>query len=109
LGLLICWPFSASAQFSWDDEPVAGDADPFEALLKTSAVGPLGDVVKPVLPTLRPFTATPLEDSAAVDELVESCGLKPEVARIYRASAIAKDDEDCPQYRLAILWLTIDI
>jgi hypothetical protein len=99
LGLLISGPFTASAQFSWDDEPArAGDADPFEALLKTSAVDPLGNVVKPVLPTLRPFTATPVEDNAAVEDLTESCGLEPEVARAYRASANAEDDGDCPQY-----------
>jgi hypothetical protein len=98
LGLLISWPFSASAQFSWDDEPArAGDADPFETLLKTSAVDPLGDVVKPVLPTLRPLTATS-EDDSAVEDLTESCGLEPEVARVYRAAKIAKDDGDCPQY-----------
>jgi hypothetical protein len=92
-------PLSASAQFSWDDEPVrAGDSDPFQALLKTSDVDPLGDVMVPVLPTLRSLTATPVEDNSEVEDLTSSCGLEPEVARAYRAAAIADDDGDCPQY-----------
>ena len=92
-------PVCASAQYSWEDEPArAGDADPFEALLKTSAVDPLGDVVKPVLPTLRPLTATAVEGDASVEDLTETCGLEPEVARVYRASAIAENDGNCPQY-----------
>ena len=69
----------ASAQFGWDEEPLA---DPVQAAV---------DRIDNAFGT--PFLA-PVVD---VDPLVEQCDLEPEVAQVYRASVLSDSTRHSPQ------------
>jgi hypothetical protein len=91
----------ALAQFSWDDEPLADPGqtavDRIDNAFGAPFIEPIRSVrpvVDPVVPVFQPFVS-PVVD---VDPLVEKCGLEPAVAQVYRKSAVAEDDGNCPQY-----------
>ena len=92
----------ALAQFAWDEEPLA---DPVQA-----AVDRIDDaVLTPFIEPIRPIRPV-IEPVVDVDPLVEQCDLEPEVAQVYRASALSASTSDpqpatsygrdaaCPEY-----------
>jgi hypothetical protein len=87
---------SAMAQFGWDDEPAAGSVqtalDEFAAVLRAPVIEPIEPVDDPVTAIFQPFVSPVLD----ADQLVEDCGLEPQVAQVYRAAVIA--EADCPTY-----------
>jgi hypothetical protein len=91
----------ASAQFGWDEEPLA---DPVQAAVDRidnafgtpfiEPITPIRPVLEPVVPVFQPLVS-PVVD---VDPLVEQCDLEPEVVQVYRRAEIVEDDADCPEY-----------
>jgi len=86
----------AIAQFDWGDEPAAGSVqsalDEFDAARPTPVIEPIEPVDDPVAAIFQPFVSPVLD----ADQLVEDCGLEPQVAQVYRAAVIA--EADCPTY-----------
>ncbi len=90
----------ASAQFGWDEEPLADPvqaaADRIDHAFGTpfiEPIRPIRPVLEPVLPVFQPFGSPVVE----VDPLVEQCDLEPEVAQVYRASVLSDSTRHSPQ------------
>ena len=92
-------PFSAAAQFGWDNEPAAGSVqsalEEFDAVLRPPVIEPIEpieQVIDPVAAIFEPFVSPMLD----ADPLVDQCGLEPQVAAALRVSE--RDNEECPEF-----------